>query len=159
MTTRLPFSFFPSGWFRVGTSDELTREAVRPLRYFGQDLVMFRTRAGVVHVLDAHCPHLGAHLGHGGRVRGDTIECPFHGWRIDGQGRCAAIPSTKQAPAPRPEIPSWPVCERNGVIMVYHHPRGAAPDWEFPGFTEHGDPDWTPYQAGRRWRVRKAPLT
>lgn len=154
MTTRFPFSSFPSGWFRVGTSDDLAREAVRPLRYFGQDLVMFRTRAGVVHVLDAHCPHLGAHLGHGGRVRGDTIECPFHGWRIDGQGRCASVPNAKQQVPQRPEIPSWPVRECNGMIMVYHHPQRKAPDWEFPGFAEYEDPEWTPYHAGRHWRIR-----
>jgi len=43
MTTRFPFSAFPSGWFRVGYSGELPPGKVKPLHYLGQDLVLFRT--------------------------------------------------------------------------------------------------------------------
>ena len=31
--------------------------------------------------MEAHCKHLGAHIGHGGTVVGDCVQCPFHGWR------------------------------------------------------------------------------
>lgn len=41
---------------------------------------MFRNDKGVVNVLDAFCPHLGADIGIGGTVRGDCVECPFHHW-------------------------------------------------------------------------------
>ncbi|CAF4939253.1 unnamed protein product, partial [Rotaria socialis] len=36
------------------------------------------------------CPHMGAHLGVGGKIRhGTCIECPFHGWTFDGEtGDC-----------------------------------------------------------------------
>lgn len=37
---------------------------------------------GLVHVLDAICPHLGANLGVNGVVRGNNLECPFHGWSV-----------------------------------------------------------------------------
>ena len=46
--------------------------------------MLFRGDDGCARVFDAHCPHLGAHLGFGGRVCGDGIACPFHGWRFDG---------------------------------------------------------------------------
>ena len=43
--------------------------------------------------MDAYCPHLGANLGVGGHVRGNCIECPFHGWQFDGEtGKCMKIP-------------------------------------------------------------------
>ena len=74
----------PNGWFAVAWSRELHAGDVRPIHYFGEDLVLFRTRSGQARVLDAFCPHLGAHLGYGGRVMGETVRCPFHGWQFDG---------------------------------------------------------------------------
>ena len=53
----------PNGWFQIAYSDELTPGTVMPLRYFGKDLVAFRTESGQVAVLDAFCPHLGAQIG------------------------------------------------------------------------------------------------
>ena len=61
--------------------------------FLGEHFVVFRTEKGVASVLDAYCPHLGAHLGIGSRVVGDCIECPFHGWKFRGEdGQCMAIP-------------------------------------------------------------------
>ena len=39
MASRFPFPV-PNGWFRVGFADELVNPGVRPLRYFGKDLVL-----------------------------------------------------------------------------------------------------------------------
>jgi cholesterol 7-dehydrogenase len=59
----------------------------------GEHFVVFRTEKGVASVLDAYCPHLGAHLGIGSRVIGDCVECPFHGWQFRGEdGQCTSIP-------------------------------------------------------------------
>ena len=49
---------------------------VRPLRYFGEDLVAYRDESGGLHVLSGHCRHLGAHIGHGGKVVGDCSDDP-----------------------------------------------------------------------------------
>ena len=73
-------------------ADSLPPGGVLSLRYFGRELVLFRTESGEPRVLDAFCPHLGAHLGHGGKVQGESIRCPFHGWCFDGRGACTAIP-------------------------------------------------------------------
>ena len=89
---RFPFPAYPNGWARVALGEDLPPGGVVPLRYFGRDLVLFRTDSGEARVLDAHCPHLGAHLGHGGRVEGEGIRCPFHAWWWDGDGRCLEIP-------------------------------------------------------------------
>ena len=51
-----------------------------------QDLVAYRGDGGELHVLDAHCPHFGAHIGHGGRVVGDCVTCPYHGWEWGADG-------------------------------------------------------------------------
>ncbi|HTM21370.1 MAG TPA: Rieske 2Fe-2S domain-containing protein [Kofleriaceae bacterium] len=143
---------YPNGWFQVAYADELAPGAVRPLRYFGRDLVLFRTEGGQAHLLDAHCPHMGAHLGHGGRVKGDCVECPFHAWRFAGDGACAEIPYAKKIP-PRAHVNPWPLREVNGLLLAWYHADGAPPQWEVPVLPEYGSDEWTPYEK-RSWKIR-----
>src|SRR5579864_2381748 len=89
---RVPFSWKPTGWFMIGWSAEFPTGEARPLEYFGEELVAYRDGHGELHVLNAHCPHLGAHIGHGGRVRGDCVECPYHGWVWGPDGANRSIP-------------------------------------------------------------------
>ena len=42
MSERYPLPPFPDGWYAVGTSSELPPGALRPVRYFGRELVLFR---------------------------------------------------------------------------------------------------------------------
>jgi nitrite reductase/ring-hydroxylating ferredoxin subunit len=138
---RFPFPV-PNGWFAVSWGRDLAPGDVRAVHYFGRELVLFRSEAGSAHVLDAHCPHLGAHLGRGGSVVGDTLQCPFHAWRWAGDGHCAAIPYARRIP-PTARIHSWPVVERNGAILVWHHAEGKPPSFEVPTCSEFEDPGWT----------------
>ena len=133
---------YATGWFVVATAEDLPPGTVLSLRYFGQKLVAFRGEGGGVHVLDAHCPHLGADLGVGGTVVGDTIRCPFHAWRFAGNGTCAEIPYAKKIP-PRACLRRWEVRERNGLVFVWHDRLGRAPSYEIPAIAEYGSPEWT----------------
>lgn len=153
MPSRFPFTSFPTGWFRIAASRDLPIGKVQALRYFGRDLVLFRTEDGKPNLLDAHCPHVGAHLGHGGKVRGNTIQCPFHGWRIGGDGACVAIPYNEKIPAAA-RTRSWPVHEVNGQIMAYYDPSGREPKWRIPEFPEHSSSEWTAFGKGDRWVIR-----
>jgi 3-ketosteroid 9alpha-monooxygenase subunit A len=149
---RFPFPRFPTGWFQVAWSDEVPAGQARPLVAFGKDLVIFRGASGKVSVLDAHCPHLGAHLGHGGRVQGDHLECPFHAWRFDASGACAEIPYATRVP-PRSSVGCWPVVEVNGLVMVWHDVDRRAPLWEIPALAEFASDAWsTPIR--REWKLR-----
>src|ERR1700757_2047687 len=89
---KVPFTWKVTGWFMVGWSPEFPVGEVRPLHYFGEDLVAYRDEFGELHVLEAHCKHLGAHIGHGGSVVGDCVQCPFHGWRWGPDGTNRYIP-------------------------------------------------------------------
>lgn len=141
----------PDGWFRIAFCEDLKPGLVEPLRYFGRDLVLFVGESGTPVVLDAYCPHLGAHLAHGGRVEGETIRCPFHAWRFAADGRCVEIPYAKRIP-PRAAVRTWPTCIRNGMVFVWHHAQGAEPSWEVPEADEVGDSDWTPW-VHRSWQI------
>jgi 3-ketosteroid 9alpha-monooxygenase subunit A len=146
---------YPRGWFVAGFSAELPALAVKPLRYFGRDLVAFRGEDGAARVLDAFCPHLGAHLGHGGTVVGDAVRCPFHAWEFDGAGRCTRIPYAKKIP-PGARVQSWPVREQNGVILVHHDPAGGEPTFEIAVIPEYGTDAWLPWSTFS-YRVKTHP--
>lgn len=152
MGLRPPYPAFPNGWFGIADSGDLPSGALRPARAFGRELLLFRGRDGAVRVFDAYCPHLGAHLGHGGTVVGDTLRCPFHGWRFDGSGRCVEIPYASRIP-PQARLEALPVEERNGVILTWHHARGEPPTWHVPELPEWRAAGWTE-PVVRRFRVR-----
>ena len=152
MSRDFPFSPYPRGWYRVAHADEVEAGEVRALEYFGRQLVLFRTAGGKARVFDAHCPHLGAHLGIGGKVMGDTIQCPFHGWRFGGDGRCVEIPYSRRIP-PQATLRPWALRERNGLILVYWDQEGGEPGWEVPELSEFSSDEWCEPQR-LRWKVR-----
>src|SRR5699024_5818895 len=131
-------------WFCVGNPDEFPVGSARAIYYLERHLVAWRSDDGALHVQDAFCPHLGAHLGHGGKVKGDCIECPFHGWTFDGDGANTNIPYSERTNK-KAHLRSFPVVERNGLSMIWYHPdETVAPMWDVPEFPEFsGDPDWT----------------
>ena len=122
-----------SGWFAVAWSDEIPVGGVEPLLVDGREYVLYRDEEGTPHALDAHCRHLGAHLGYGGSVEGTALRCSFHGWRWQPDGSCSDVPYSKRVP-PSARIGSWRVAERNGVVLLWTgdaEPDHEIPAWEF----------------------------
>lgn len=139
---RFPFAGLPKGWFVVAFAQDIQPGKLHPMRYFGRELIGFRGESGKAYVVDAYCPHLGAHLGFGGKIEGDCIRCPFHGWKFEGSdGRCVEVPYTDRIP-PKAALEAMPTLEQDGVIYVFHDPAGSEP-WPLPPIETEG---WT---AGR----------
>ena len=129
---KVPFTWKVTGWFMVGWSPEFPIGEVRPLQYFGEDLVAYRDESGELHVLEAHCKHLGAHIGHGGTVVGDCVECPFHGWRWGPDGTNRYIPYQPDRPNHALTLRVFPVLEQYDCVFLWHHPHGKEAQWEMP---------------------------
>ena len=141
-----PYRVFPTGWFQVAWSDELRPGDVRTLRYFDTELVMFRGEDGTAAVLNAHCPHMGAHLGYGGRVKDCTIVCPFHGWQWDANGNNALVPSEGTARS-RPVLGAWDVRETNGIVWLWYDQAHRPPMWD-PVAERRHEQDFLPVMPG-----------
>jgi nitrite reductase/ring-hydroxylating ferredoxin subunit len=127
---------FPNGWYAVAWSSEVGAGDVVTSRLAGTEVVVFRTRAGAS-VMEAHCPHLGAHLGLGGTIVGEAIRCPFHGFCFDGSGNCVATGYGSAIPAGL-AARVWPVVETDGAIFAWHHGQGLAPTFRLPDFNPTG---------------------
>ena len=67
----------PNGWFCISRSDEIKPGEVKSLKFCDNQVVAFRTESGEATVLDAFCPHLGAHLG-------DHLGHDFPKWALPG---------------------------------------------------------------------------
>ncbi len=144
MKKRYPMTSFPNGWYAVASLAELQKDKILSIKSLGKDLVAFQTQSGAISVLDAHCPHQGAHLGHGGKIKGETIECPFHKWAFDTSGKCQHIPYCKTIPkSKKAELNAYPTISRLGQILIYYSSDNSPPTWEIPEFTNDLVGNWS----------------
>ena len=86
-------------WYPMATSEELQDKPLK-VRCLGQDFVVFRGEDGKAKCLSNTCTHRGGSLA-GGKINGDCIQCPYHGWEFNEEGQCTRIPSL----GPNPNIP------------------------------------------------------
>ena len=145
---------FPRGWFMIGEASEASRTP-KTLRYFGRDLVLYRGTSGAPYLADAYCPHMGAHIAKnatsyivqdGAQTEGESIRCPFHGWRFGPDGACNHIPYSDFIPKSA-KLRYYPVVERAGILWVWYDPEEQEPDIPLADFGGHyGAPGWAAWK-------------
>lgn len=140
-----PILPFPIGWYQFAYSEDIKIGDVIPLRYFGRDLAAYRTESGTLHLVDAFCPHLGAHIGFGGQIEGETVICPFHHWRYGPDGVNIEIPYADR-PNAQARLTTWHVQEVDGLALTWYHPRAEPPTWEVAPISELTDPAFAPVE-------------
>ena len=135
-------------WYPAEWSKDLNDEPVK-VRMLGQNFVLFRDSDGVAHCLSDTCIHRGGSLA-GGKIVDDCVQCPYHGWRFDGDGACRAMPSLgPDAIIPkRARVDSYPTEERYGIVFAF---LGDLPEEERPpimDIPEYGQPGWHTQMTG-----------
>lgn len=113
-------SFFTDRWYVIERSDRV-RTKPRAIQRLGERIVLFRDERGAVCAVSARCPHRGGDLGLGRVVHGQ-LECPYHGFRFDGEGRCTATPCegrTRAIPE-RLRARTFLVREHRGLVFLWH---------------------------------------
>jgi phenylpropionate dioxygenase-like ring-hydroxylating dioxygenase large terminal subunit len=139
-------------WYAIISSKELPSDAPLPVTRLGEAMVLWRDNKGEVHLFKDRCQHRGARLSLG-KLRGDKLECWYHGWQYDGSGQCVLIP-TEGVGCPlasRMRVKSYPVVERGGMIFAYLSSDGRAPDKPCPSPKELDDPEWNGFNVPHLW--------
>ena len=138
-------------WFIACRSSQLRR---RPLArtVLGQPLALFRAASGQAAALVDRCPHRNVPLSEG-RVTGDCLACPYHGWEFDGQGLCRAVPGldpwgAEAESAEQPEArnaAAVPTAEQDGFVWIYHGT--GAPAGPPPRFAHLGEAGYATFSG------------
>jgi phenylpropionate dioxygenase-like ring-hydroxylating dioxygenase large terminal subunit len=130
--------FIRNGWYVGALSSELGRPVGRTL--LGQAVAMFRGEDGRVAAIADRCAHRAAPLS-AGRVVGQHLQCPYHGYRFGADGVCAHIPGQEKIPAAA-RVRAWPVVERAGFVWLWMGERAAADESLIPDFSSNDKPGW-----------------
>jgi nitrite reductase/ring-hydroxylating ferredoxin subunit len=142
-----------TGWFCIGLDAELPPGAVRSLRRFGRDLVLFRLDDGTPSLLPAFCPHMGGHLG-AGCVEDGALRCPFHRFRFGADGACKGFGHGYSGePGDKLRLRPLPLQVRDGFLLAWNDAHGRAPFIELPTRDSVG---FSPI-VSRSWTVRTHP--
>lgn len=100
---------WPQGWYAVARARDVRPGELVHGELAKRPFVVFRTARGKLVALDAHCPHMGAHLRHG-RVVGERLRCALHHFHFDTEGQpdAAACASARR----------WRVEEHLGLLFL-----------------------------------------
>ena len=104
----------------------LRSRAVRPGRMqaqtlLGLPLVLCRDSQGRVAALRDVCPHRAMPFSFG-HFDGTRLECGYHGWQFDLEGRCRYIPALVEGAGVQSEkiaVMTYPARDQDGYIWVY----------------------------------------
>jgi phenylpropionate dioxygenase-like ring-hydroxylating dioxygenase large terminal subunit len=144
---------FINFWYPAEESKNLTDTPLK-VQMLGLHFALWRDSQGKARCVHNTCTHRGGSLGDG-KVVGDCIQCPYHGWKFNGAGDCERIPSlgpVDKIPQ-RARIDAYPVEERYGLIFVF---LGDLPESERPTImpnNEYGQPGWRSLSMRYRWQT------
>lgn len=143
----------PNQWYVVLASKEVRRAKPVGVTRMGEKMVFWRDTGGKVACAVDLCPHRGVALS-AGKVKGDCVECPFHGFQYDATGRCTLIPANgKNAEVPKAmQVRAYPLQEKHGFIYLWW----GEPRQEYPPLSEFdfmGDPRFTYTTLRDRWKT------
>ncbi len=130
-------------WHVVAPSEDLPTGSPFAARLLDEDIVIWRVGDQVLAWQDL-CIHRGTRLSLG-RVEGETLICPYHGWVYNDEGKCVRIPAhPEQIPPIRARVQAYRAVERYGWVWV----SPGEPQHEIPAFEEWDDPSYRKIMAG-----------
>jgi len=109
-------------WHPIEFSEEL-KDLPKRIRILGEDLVLFRSRAGMPGLVRPHCPHRGASLEFGIPDE-HGIRCCYHGWLIGVDGSILEMPAEPVNSVYKEKLchGAYPLREYKGLIFAYMGP-------------------------------------
>ena len=131
--------FLKNAWY-VGAWDHEITDGLTPVVLLGERIVLFRTSDGSMAALQDVCPHRKLPLSMG-RLRGDHVECGYHGLTFDARGRCTRAPTAHKIPA-NAAVRRYPVASRYGLVWIWMGDEARADEGTIVEVEHWGDPRW-----------------
>ena len=124
--------FLRNAWYVAAWDHEVGRE-LKPVKILGEEIVLYRKGDGTPAALEDACPHRKLPLSMG-RLKGDDVECGYHGLTFDCTGTCTRVPGAEKIPHVA-RVQSYPIAERYGRLDLLVNAAG------FTKPVPHGDLD------------------
>ncbi len=108
-------------WYLAGPAKDFKTGKISGHVILDQPVLIGRTRQGRAFAFQDLCPHRGVQLSKG-RIEGDNVVCPFHGWRFRPDGVCAHIPSivtSQTVDTEKIRTRPYPIREVQGNLWIY----------------------------------------
>jgi len=120
-------------WLPVTSLRALTTKNPMGVPLLGEDIVVWQSDQDILAWQDL-CVHRGTQLSLG-KVEGNRLQCPYHGWTYNEAGRCVHIPAhPDQVPPDKARVKTYPVQLKYDFVWVcLGEPRQdvpAFPEWD-----------------------------
>lgn len=131
--------FVLNTWYPIAWTRDIGR-SLQPRRVTGTNVVLYRTEAGAVAALEDVCPHRLLPLSMG-KLRGDAVECGYHGMTFDCGGRCVRVPGQNSIPSSA-KVRSYPTHEHMGLVWIWMGDAALADKSKVFDLPQYHDPAW-----------------
>lgn len=111
-------------WYPVSYVQDLDKAKPTKFTLLEQDLVIWwDVAAQSWRAFEDQCPHRLAPLSEGRIAEDGLLECPYHGWAFQGDGKCDHIPQQPEGTlaheSKRACVASYSTAERQGLLFIY----------------------------------------
>ena len=126
-------------WYVAAWGHEVGRSLLAR-KILGEDVVLYRTVAGKPAALLDRCAHRFAPLSMG-TLKGDSVECGYHGMAYDCSGACVHVPGQSRIP-PEARVRNFPVLEKFGLVWIWTGDAALADPAKLIDIPQFGAKDW-----------------
>jgi len=105
-----------NGWYVAAFVHELGRELLSRW-ILNEPVVLYRTEAGAPIALDGRCPHRHFPLAKG-CLKGDEIQCGYHGITFGPDGKCTRVPAQRHVPQTY-KVKKYPLVEHGMWVFIW----------------------------------------
>lgn len=131
--------FLRNAWYVAAWDHELKRSPTA-IKVLGEEIVLYRMADGTPVALEDACPHRKLPLSMG-RIKGDHLECGYHGLTFDCSGKCVRVPGATRVHRGA-LVQAYPLHERYGLLWIWMGPPDLARTSDIFQVQHWGDPQW-----------------
>ncbi len=131
--------FLKNAWY-VAAWEREVKDRPLAVTLLDEDVVLYRQTNGAAVALEDACVHRKLPLSLG-RVRGDHLECGYHGLTFDATGRCVRIPCSEHIPT-QARVRSYPLVSKYGLLWIWMGAPDLADSSTIMDVAHWGDPNW-----------------
>jgi vanillate O-demethylase monooxygenase subunit len=131
--------FLKNHWYVAAIDHEVSRTPMRRL-ICNEPIVLYRTEDGAPVALEDRCAHRHLPLSMG-KLKGDILECLYHGLCFDKTGACIKVPGQETVP-PSARVKAYPMVERYHWVWIWLGDPALADPAKITDFHWLDDPAW-----------------